>query len=89
MHSKESHLFKIWKNFQQNAINNNTRRRQQRTSETEDEKKGKIEKDKQKDRERSPTKTSASQDEDGKVQDLAVLKQIKRAAESDEKIIIL
>ena len=68
-------------------LNYNTSRRQQRAEETEDEK-GKIEKEKRKGPREKSALTSAkktSQDEDGEVQDLAVLKRIKRAAESDEK----
>ena len=74
-------------------LNYNTRWRQQRASETEDGKKGKIEKEKNdKDRERRAKwllQKKRSRDEDGEVQDLAVLNESKELQNPMKTIIIL
>ena len=65
---------RLWKNFPQN-----TRWKQQRVQKLK-----MIEKRKRQ-RENSAMTSGMSQDEDGDVQDLAVLKRIKGGVESDEK----
>ena len=67
--------------FQQKQVNYNTRQKQQRASEIEEGRKERLKKRNEKDRERRAQRLK-SRDEDGEVQDLAVLKRIRRAAES-------
>ena len=70
--SKESHLFQIWKNFQQNY--NNSKELQKLKM-----KKKRLKKRNEKEERRAQRllQKKMSQDEDGEVQDLAVLKRIK------------